>query len=37
MSWGSGSTDVQIVLLDEDSFEWYNPTQQMSGVMVGIK
>lgn len=37
MSWGSGSTDVQIVVLDEDSFEWYNPTQQMSGVMVGIK
>jgi hypothetical protein len=32
-SWGSGSTDATIIKLDANNFEWYNPTQHMSGVM----
>jgi hypothetical protein len=34
MSWGTSSTDVIIIKLDANNFEWYNPTQHMSGVMV---
>ncbi len=37
MSWGSGSTDVKIIVLDNKTFEWYNPEQKMSGVMVAVK
>ena len=33
LSWGTGSTNVMIIKLDALNFEWYNPTQKMSGVM----
>jgi hypothetical protein len=34
MSWNTGSTNVTIIKLDANNFEWYNPTQKMSGVMI---
>jgi len=33
ISWGSGNTNVNIIQLDQNTFEWFNPTQQMSAVM----
>lgn len=37
MSWGTGSTEAQVIVLDDKNFEWYNPEQKMSGVMVATK
>jgi hypothetical protein len=34
MIWNTGNTNVMIIKLDANNFEWYNPTQKMSGVMI---
>jgi hypothetical protein len=33
ISWGSGITTAEIIVLDENTFEWYNAEQKMYGIM----
>ena len=37
MIWPTGNTEVEIILLTDTKFEWFNPTQKMSAVMTATK